>query len=909
MMSDEEKLAAKFYLKNPEFRKAVNEMYRKKAANWIKGKKSNATKVSAAGYAKRAASYIAKTGVPTAVMTAAFARAGVEAARRSGQGHHVRVLDVALTAFNQSSAVMNRDPAAFYRVTMAGAGAPIGRRATAALTRYAEGGRLGAVVDRVRGAGQAINNYMGGRAFAPDPVAVAPRGIGPAGRIAHARVPRHMFNDAINARPLRPWVGRRARLAAELPGGAPPGGEAMTAAQREALWNAPFDILKEPTKAEQAFSEASRLTKIKARKALTVYNERGLEPWMERHGPLSKVQMAKVNAKYDLAHGPMAHPDTASEALLNHGNNQSDLANHMQHGFDFVDKRNPPINPGKAPHSDGTFMQPPKSGAELPPPDTGLGGKWQYKVGNKRGMGEGLGFDEPSAFNPPPGSVRSTPRSSVSSTPRSSVSSDGIFGDTRAQDMMYDNMRLPDPNDVPGATFEFGEGFTKPTNYSQMPLDEFKHGLPDTPRGSVSSTPRGSVDFGSMPERVHTYDPVPEPSAGGYTSSDIAAAQTQLANQAANARNAPRIREVADRMNRGTTMSGKMVQAMIDKGGTVGKLGNFIAKNGRQIGGAFSIAGGALAAAGIVYGGVQLHKMHEARAQLREIANDHPEDQQIQEFFKLNDEQTKRNDVYFGLNTAAGTVAIGASALGATAAFGAGLGFGGAAAAAGVAAGPVGWAALGIGAAVWAFTSLFESGAKKRAYKEYMSKVYGSAESPSLDYYLDHKDPGLLKAVNSIKDYKIKDDATDEFKSYINGMKGDIAGAEANIKIEEGVDDPRRAQLATIMNGTVPAGELDKTSDFISRQQAQDVQQGHGPSQTWSKDDIVNHAKEQFHSDQNRYAHRGDPNLGPDLVNQTEQDHYDDEDRKNGTETHRWGYGGRSTPQEKQEETPETDVL
>ena len=394
-----------------------------------------------------------------------------------------------------------------------------------------------------------------------------------------------------------------------------------------------------------------------------------------------------------------------------------------------------------------------------------------------------------------------------------------------------------------------------------------------------------------MQERVlTTYDPFPASSAGGYSGAEIAAAQTQLANQARSAANAPRIREVADRMNRGTTMSGKMVQSMIDRGGRIGKFGTFIAENGKQISGGFSIAGGALAAAGVAYGGVQLHEMHKYRAELRSIADEHKDDVQIQEFFKLNDEATKRNDVYFGLNTAAAGLAIVSSAISATAALGASAGFSGAAAAAGLLSGPVGWAALGIGLGVGFFTWLFEKGAKKKAYREYMSTVYGSADAPSLDFYLDHKDPGLLKAINSIKNYETKDDATDEFKAYMRGLKSDINTAESAIDIEEGVDDPRRAKLASILTGTVPEMELDKTSDFIARQQAQDIQEGQ-TSKTWTKDDIVNHAKEQFHSDQYRYAHRTDPKLGPDRVNQTEKDYYDYEDRKNGTETIRYGYG------------------
>lgn len=341
----------------------------------------------------------------------------------------------------------------------------------------------------------------------------------------------------------------------------------------------------------------------------------------------------------------------------------------------------------------------------------------------------------------------------------------------------------------------------------------------------------------------------------------------------------------------GRTFSQKMLDSMRARGGRIAQFGSFIEQHGTKIATGVQVAGAAASAAAIAYGGVQLHKMHKYRNELRSIADEHKDDAQIQEFFRINDEAVKRHDAYFGVNTAIGTLGITSGLASAGIASGAvagTIGAEGALTTAGVLAGPVGWAVLGLTAVAGLFSWIYESAKKKQAYREYLTKLYGSADSPSLDYYLEHKDPDLLEQVNSIKNYETKDDATDEFKTYVESVKGKIKAVESDIDIKEGVDDPRRQKLYSILHDTVPAVELDKTSDFISRQRMQDIQLGDQVKE-WSTDDIIDHAKRQYQSDMYRYQHRD--HYIPDTVNMTETDYYDQQDEMNNTETIQKGYG------------------
>lgn len=292
---------------------------------------------------------------------------------------------------------------------------------------------------------------------------------------------------------------------------------------------------------------------------------------------------------------------------------------------------------------------------------------------------------------------------------------------------------------------------------------------------------------------------------------------------------------------RGSEFSANMVDRMARTPGRVGQLGRYIRANGQAIstGGrvAFRLGGAALATAGTIFQGVRLSEMHKMRNELRGIAHSNPQDQQIQEFFKINDEATKRNDAYFGVNTALATAGVvEAGAVAATAA-----GYGGAIAA-GIASGPVGWTLLGLGAFTALFTGVYEHQKQKQAHREYLQKIYGNATNPSLDYYLDHKDPELLKEIRQLKYYEAPKDAPEEFKKYVDSMHQEIAHAERAINIEEGVDDPRRRELHDIVRNSAPYAELDYTADFIRRNRAEQLARSESPT-IWTDTDILQQAR------------------------------------------------------------------
>jgi hypothetical protein len=346
---------------------------------------------------------------------------------------------------------------------------------------------------------------------------------------------------------------------------------------------------------------------------------------------------------------------------------------------------------------------------------------------------------------------------------------------------------------------------------------------------------------------------------------------------------------IGDRIiRRGQQFSSNMIDSMINRGGRIGSLGQYVRDNGTQIatkaGIAFRVAGAAAQGAAVVFNGVQLHKMHQYRQQLRDLAQQHPHDEQMQEFFKINDEATKRNDVYFGVNTAISAAGIASTAAGVGIATGVLEGGG---IAAGLASGPVGWALLGLGALTAVFTSIYEKKKQKEAYRNYLSKVYGNADSPSLDYYLQHKDPDLLKAVNNIKNFKLNY-ATPEMQQFLDNIKQDLSNAEQDIKIEENVDDPRRQQLHEIVNRTPTAYALDKTNQFILRSEQQAHERGLQTSD-WTQDQIQQHLQAMEQQEIQQQKH---PNQDmPDTVNMTQYDEEDMQDQILHQETvHSKGY-------------------
>jgi hypothetical protein len=263
-------------------------------------------------------------------------------------------------------------------------------------------------------------------------------------------------------------------------------------------------------------------------------------------------------------------------------------------------------------------------------------------------------------------------------------------------------------------------------------------------------------------------------------------------------------------LRKGTQIPVKVVESMIEKGGKIGQVGQYLRTGGSVVGkgagAALKIAGPVLYGVGTITGAMKVNKLHKYRNQLKEIAEKYPDDKQVQEFFKINDAATKRNDAYFGVNTALGAAgAVGATAAGVSSVAGA-LGAAGLAEGAGVVAGamsgPIGWAILGIGAATALFTHLFEKSKQKKAYRNYLTKLYGSADHPSLHYYLEHKDPGLLKEIDKINNYIPPENAPEQFKTYIQNVKHDIKAAQEDVKIQMNVSDPRYEKLRSIIPDT-----------------------------------------------------------------------------------------------------------
>ena len=267
-------------------------------------------------------------------------------------------------------------------------------------------------------------------------------------------------------------------------------------------------------------------------------------------------------------------------------------------------------------------------------------------------------------------------------------------------------------------------------------------------------------------------------------------------------------------IQRARAIPNRLIQQMSQQEGRLGNVGSYIAENGRSIGNGFVKVGGpALFALGTYLQASSLHDMHKMRNQLQDLAKQNPNDGQIQEFFKLNNEATKRHDAYFGVNTGIGAASLAVPAA-ASAAASAGL-IGGTAAA--VATGPVGWTIwAGIGLASFIGTSLFESHKQKQAYREYLTKVYGNADHPSLDYYLQHKDPSLLAAVNEVRNYSAPPDVDADVSEYVQNAKQLINDHEKSIDIEMGIDDPRRQQLANDLNNLANFNNMDQISNIVN---------------------------------------------------------------------------------------------
>jgi hypothetical protein len=295
-------------------------------------------------------------------------------------------------------------------------------------------------------------------------------------------------------------------------------------------------------------------------------------------------------------------------------------------------------------------------------------------------------------------------------------------------------------------------------------------------------------------------------------------------------------------LDKGTQMPLSMVTWMSKRGGKLGEFGTYLLENGQKIGrgvtATVGIGGAVAGTAMIIYGGVSLAEMHKNRKELKEYVQNHPEDIASAEFFKIQDAATDRNDAYFGVNTAIGTVGIASSvAIGGTA-----LGFWGGSTAAAALAGPIGWAALGMGAVVGAFTYIYESEKTKQEYRKYLTKLYGNSSTPSLDFYLDKKNPALLMKLNTLRDYVIPENASPEFRRYVEHLKQGIESAyNPKYYVTEG-EEPREAQLAGLVGNVPSTRALELSADYYTLSNAQHKALGIPPTTT-SLDAIRKHAE------------------------------------------------------------------
>lgn len=917
--TDYETAAVNEYVRNPEFRKAVANIYRRKLESDKKSKMSYTMTLKT--YTKSAALYLVNNGLSIALLTGAMTTANAAATRAAHVHNEIGVVDIALNGFNQAVALHHEGPAGLARAAW-----PAARQIGEIRLRH----RFEMFVNN----NQRLSDLRNWTQRHLDRVHENITGVYNPGEALHRFNP--MRTPVVN-RPVPEPVVEGIRLQSRYPQRNPFSGEgtrlgdAMGVSVDPPPAAAPAPAPAAPAPAAPSFArpheefkfDPGTLNRIQdrfdARQASQAANDA-----IKNMGRVPADDQGLGVGEFDMAPEPILPGSVAPE-------NEWKLPGGADNGLGLGFERNPRIH-------------------HLPEID-----ELSYGMGDERVRASDLQqwiFDDsgsnlvrapPPGARPPDGLIRNLPQATPVA-PRPS-------GFRDAMDFKHgDGMALEFKNDS-----VLGGG---PSNWLKSGSDitteqatNFRLDVADAAPFDASSFPPGTIhaERGTMTGLTGRELPLDQPITGvpgdtpavyrGQVPADYQHMRDAmlLAEGPAGVENAvhPYARYQQGHFKRGITFSGNMINKMLAKGGRTAALGRFLVDHGNKVTAGFRIGGAAVAAAGIVYGGVRMKDMHKYRDELRSIATENPHDEQIQEFFKINDEATKRNDVYFGVNTTLGSMAIAsgvagaatavgggaalvtggaavgsavgsalgtgtALALGETAAAGAlGTAAGAAGAAAGAAAGemgaaalatmagPVGWAALLLGAAVGSFTWIYESGKRKGEYREYLTKLYGNSSAPSLDYYLDHKDPDLLHAVNGAKNYKIKDDATDDFKTYMEGIQSQIKSAEADIKIEEGVDDPRRQRLSEILQQTVPPGELDKTSDFISRQHAQDVQNGQ-QTKTWTKADIKDHANRQFKSDHDRYESQ---DQSPDRVNMTDQDVYNYNDKMNHTETLRWGYG------------------
>jgi hypothetical protein len=191
----------------------------------------------------------------------------------------------------------------------------------------------------------------------------------------------------------------------------------------------------------------------------------------------------------------------------------------------------------------------------------------------------------------------------------------------------------------------------------------------------------------------------------------------------------------------------KLVEWMAARGGVLGKVGNFFIQHGSKVGKFFKIAGAAAQLGGSIWEGYTLHELHQARNEIADYVNAHPENKEMVDYLKMKNAEVERHDAYFGVNTGITIGAVGSTAAG----FAVEAGVGGAGMA--FAAGPLGWALLGIGLIAIGTEAMIEDEAKQNEYRSFLKKWYGSADHPNLHVALANHDPALEKWVKEVQSY------------------------------------------------------------------------------------------------------------------------------------------------------------
>lgn len=161
---------------------------------------------------------------------------------------------------------------------------------------------------------------------------------------------------------------------------------------------------------------------------------------------------------------------------------------------------------------------------------------------------------------------------------------------------------------------------------------------------------------------------------------------------------------------------------MVEKGGALGKTGEFFLEHGRAIGNVMTVAGAAFSAGMTIYSGYSLAELHSARNKMAAYLESHEHDKFADadnEVLAWKNNVIARKDAFFAAET---TLTV--------------LSF---------VPGPIGWVAMGLGAATTVADMIQDEEVRKAYMKDFLISNYGSANAPSFDFYLNKHDPEVLK--------------------------------------------------------------------------------------------------------------------------------------------------------------------